>query len=310
MLVMDISGSMDKNNKLAAAKEAAKSYVAQMRSGDQAGLITYDTQVYTVQNITADKTALTNAIDGLKTGSDTAMYNALMEAEKALEGSPGNVEAHILLANGLAGLKDFDAAVAQIEEAIRLEPRRGSTYTDLGALEISRGRAEAAERAFGKAAELEARLASPQGDPRAPRSLSAPKRQRQVILGSRPPVVVDRNPGGQLPEALALDDRIPGAFEDLLSARRRRHRHRLNVVGAQTERLGRCEAEARVRAHGRELAQQRACDDCRVSEAADQQDRPEDQVAFSVHPAIELVGFRHELLDGSGLRRLDLLAVA
>jgi VWFA-related protein len=100
MLVMDISGSMDKNNKLAAAKEAAKSYVAQMRPGDQAGLITYDTKVYTVQNITADKTALTNAIDGLKTGSDTAMYNALVEAEKALAGASGR-KAIIVLTDGL-----------------------------------------------------------------------------------------------------------------------------------------------------------------------------------------------------------------
>ncbi|RPI91486.1 MAG: VWA domain-containing protein, partial [Chloroflexi bacterium] len=59
MLVMDISGSMDKNNKIGSAKEAAKSYVSQMRSGDQAGLITYDTQVYTVQPITTDTAALT-----------------------------------------------------------------------------------------------------------------------------------------------------------------------------------------------------------------------------------------------------------
>ena len=100
MLVMDISGSMDKNNKLAAAKEAAKSYVSQMRSGDQAGLITYDTQVYTVQSITADKAALTNAIDGLKTGSDTAMYNALVQAEKALDGVSGR-KAIIVLTDGL-----------------------------------------------------------------------------------------------------------------------------------------------------------------------------------------------------------------
>lgn len=100
MLVMDISGSMDKNNKLAAAKDAAKSYVDQMRSGDQAGLITYDTQVYTVQSITADKTALTNAIAGLKTGSDTAMYNALVQAEKALEGVSGR-KAIIVLTDGL-----------------------------------------------------------------------------------------------------------------------------------------------------------------------------------------------------------------
>ncbi|HLO15668.1 MAG TPA: VWA domain-containing protein, partial [Anaerolineales bacterium] len=100
MLVVDISGSMDKNNKLAAAKEAAKSYVNQMRSGDQAGLIAYDTQVYNIQPVTTDKTALTNAIDGLKTGSDTAMYNALVEAEKSLEGASGR-KAIIVLTDGL-----------------------------------------------------------------------------------------------------------------------------------------------------------------------------------------------------------------
>lgn len=71
-----------------------------MRSGDQAGLITYDTQVYTVQPITADTAALTTAIDGLKTGSDTAMYNALVQAEKALEGASGR-KAIIVLTDGL-----------------------------------------------------------------------------------------------------------------------------------------------------------------------------------------------------------------
>lgn len=100
MLVIDISGSMDKNNKLAAAKEAAKSYVAQMRPGDQAGLITFDTKVYTVQPITSDTAALNNAIDGLKTGSDTAMYNALIQAEKALDGVSGR-KAIIVLTDGL-----------------------------------------------------------------------------------------------------------------------------------------------------------------------------------------------------------------
>ena len=100
MLVMDISGSMDKNDKLAAAKEAAKSYVQQMRPEDQAGLIAYDTQVYTIQLITADTTALITAIDGLKTGSDTAMYNALIEAEKALEAASGR-KAVIVLTDGL-----------------------------------------------------------------------------------------------------------------------------------------------------------------------------------------------------------------
>lgn len=100
MLVMDISGSMDKNDKLAAAKEAAKSYVNQMRPEDQAGLIAYDTQVHTIQAISSDKATLTSAIDGLKTGSDTAMYNALIEAEKALEAASGR-KAVIVLTDGM-----------------------------------------------------------------------------------------------------------------------------------------------------------------------------------------------------------------
>ena len=100
MLVIDISGSMDKNDKIGAAKEAAKAYVSGMRAGDQAGLITYDTQVYTVQEITSDVPTLVSAIDGLQTGSDTAMYNALIEAEKALESVSGR-KAVIVLTDGM-----------------------------------------------------------------------------------------------------------------------------------------------------------------------------------------------------------------
>ena len=100
MLVIDISGSMDKNDKITAAKEAAKSYVNQMRPGDQAGLIAYDTQVYPIQPVTTDSAALISAIDGLKTGSDTAMYNALVEAEKALESVSGR-KAVIVLTDGM-----------------------------------------------------------------------------------------------------------------------------------------------------------------------------------------------------------------
>ncbi|MBN1450912.1 MAG: VWA domain-containing protein [Anaerolineales bacterium] len=100
ILVIDISGSMDKNDKIGAAKEAAKAYVSGMRAGDQAGLITYDTQVYTVQPITTDIPTLISAIDGLQTGSDTAMYNALIEAEKALESVSGR-KAIIVLTDGM-----------------------------------------------------------------------------------------------------------------------------------------------------------------------------------------------------------------
>lgn len=115
MLVIDISGSMDKNDKLTAAKDAAKAYVSQMRSGDQAGLMTFDTKVYYVQPITTDITALTNAIDGLKTGGDTAMFDALVEAEKALEGVTGR-KSIIVLADGLdnQSINTTDSVIEQI----------------------------------------------------------------------------------------------------------------------------------------------------------------------------------------------------
>jgi VWFA-related protein len=100
MLVIDISGSMDKGDKIGAAKEAAKAYINGMREGDQAGVITFDTQVYHVQEVTPDKAVLTAAIDGLKTGSDTAMYDGILEATKALESVSGR-KAILVLSDGL-----------------------------------------------------------------------------------------------------------------------------------------------------------------------------------------------------------------
>jgi VWFA-related protein len=100
MLVIDISGSMDKGNKIGAARDAAKAYISGMREGDQAGLITFDTHVYGVQEVTSDKAVLTAAIDGLKTGSDTAMYDGILEATKALESVSGR-KAILVLSDGL-----------------------------------------------------------------------------------------------------------------------------------------------------------------------------------------------------------------
>jgi len=100
MLVIDISGSMEKNNKIGAAKDAEKAYVSQMRPGDQAGLIAFDTQVHNVQPLTTDIGALTSAIDGLQPGSDTAMYDGIKAATAALEGVSGR-KAIIVLSDGL-----------------------------------------------------------------------------------------------------------------------------------------------------------------------------------------------------------------
>ena len=100
MLVMDVSGSMDKNDKIGGARAAAKSYVDQMRSGDQAGLMIYNTRTTYAQPLTQDHGILKAAIDGIQTGGDTAMYNALFEAEQVLRNVQGR-KAIIAVTDGL-----------------------------------------------------------------------------------------------------------------------------------------------------------------------------------------------------------------
>jgi VWFA-related protein len=100
LLVMDVSGSMNEAGKLEAAKAAARAYVDQMRPGDQAGLVTFNTEINYVQPVTTDREALAKAIDSLKAENDTAMYDALAQGAQTLSGIEGR-KAIIVLTDGL-----------------------------------------------------------------------------------------------------------------------------------------------------------------------------------------------------------------
>jgi VWFA-related protein len=110
MLVVDISGSMDTADKLNTAKNAAQSYVNQMRAGDQTGLLSFNTEVTYTQPITSDVERLKVAIDSLVAINDTAMYDALVEAVDLLSPLTGR-KAIIVLTDGMdnrsrSGLED------------------------------------------------------------------------------------------------------------------------------------------------------------------------------------------------------------
>jgi tetratricopeptide (TPR) repeat protein len=83
--------------------------------------------------------------------------DAKARAEKVLARNARSIDAQIVVANALAGLKDVDAAVAQIEDALRVDPDRSASYSNLGALEMGRGNRESAQKAFVKAISLEPR---------------------------------------------------------------------------------------------------------------------------------------------------------
>jgi VWFA-related protein len=115
LLVMDVSGSMNEAGKLDAAKAAARTYVEQMRPGDQAGLLVFNTEINYVQSITTDREVLTTAIESLKASQDTAMYDALAQAVKILEDIGGR-KAVIALTDGLdnRSLETPDGVIEQI----------------------------------------------------------------------------------------------------------------------------------------------------------------------------------------------------
>lgn len=100
LLVMDNSGSMNFSNKLETAKQAASSYIEQMRSADQAGIITFNTKVQTVQEVTPDKEALLAGIAGIQARDDTAMWDALLSAVETLNPISGR-KAIIVLTDGM-----------------------------------------------------------------------------------------------------------------------------------------------------------------------------------------------------------------
>jgi VWFA-related protein len=100
LLVMDVSGSMYDAGKLTAAKAAAQAYIEQMRPGDQAGLLTFNTVVTYRQPITTDRNALIQSLDGLDARGDTTMFNALAQAAQILQAVSGR-KAIIVLTDGL-----------------------------------------------------------------------------------------------------------------------------------------------------------------------------------------------------------------
>lgn len=78
-LVLDASGSMNDGNKMQQAKNAAGSLISQMElsGGDQAEIISFDNFVYLEQDFTAQSDLLINAVNGIGTAGQTALYDAL-----------------------------------------------------------------------------------------------------------------------------------------------------------------------------------------------------------------------------------------
>lgn len=84
IIMVDTSGSMAGSG-IAAARQAALSYLADLPSDVQAGLLTFSDRTRLVVSPTANRAPLRQALAGVQASGDTALYDAVRSAASALD---------------------------------------------------------------------------------------------------------------------------------------------------------------------------------------------------------------------------------
>jgi hypothetical protein len=129
-LVIDRSGSMDEDNKMWAAKQAALSFVNALRSDDRVTLIAYDDRIDLEQS--GNKRRLRQFIRRLHPRGSTNIHKALDTAYRELArlSSPDRLNTVILLSDGLptAG----NTSTAAIVDLSKASAEHGISTTTLG----------------------------------------------------------------------------------------------------------------------------------------------------------------------------------
>jgi Ca-activated chloride channel family protein len=99
VLVIDRSGSMDENDKIDGAQDAARAFVEQMRPGDQTELITFNQTARVDERFTGSQDELLRAIDDIDADGGTALYDSMVAGVDALKNASGR-RALLLLTDG------------------------------------------------------------------------------------------------------------------------------------------------------------------------------------------------------------------
>ncbi|MBK6768333.1 MAG: VWA domain-containing protein [Ardenticatenales bacterium] len=127
-LAIDASSSMTEptaagRTKLAAAVDAARTFLGTLRlaEGDQAAIVTFNSDAWLLQPLTDDRAALDAALGSITTASLTRLDRAVAVAAEALADparrSAGNAAAMIVLTDGRANPVPADVAVAEAARA-------------------------------------------------------------------------------------------------------------------------------------------------------------------------------------------------
>lgn len=106
VLVIDKSGSMRTDRKLAYAKEAARVLAQNLKNRDLLGVVGFDVspfEVVPLQSMAQHGNQVPTQVARLKAGGKTYLYPALLLAKRMLERSPANLRHVIVLSDGETG---------------------------------------------------------------------------------------------------------------------------------------------------------------------------------------------------------------
>lgn len=125
-LVIDISGSMNEENKLAQAKEAAKAFISRLRPKDRTSIVSFSDRVVLHQQPTGDTGVLRRAIDSLQAKGPTRMNDGLARGvAEVTRARPNARRAVILLSDG----EDTDSQTTLGEAVAPARDARVPIYT-------------------------------------------------------------------------------------------------------------------------------------------------------------------------------------
>ena len=138
VLVIDTSGSMRTGDKLTAAKDAAKQFIAQKLPNDQVAVVAFSNQATVATGFTNDGGRLSQIIDGLVASGETALFDGVRTAASLFTDRPDLQANIVVLSDGADtvsqnGVGEAEASVLTAKAALFAVGLRGGEF-DAGSL--------------------------------------------------------------------------------------------------------------------------------------------------------------------------------
>jgi Mg-chelatase subunit ChlD len=200
VLMLDTSASAQE--KLPRIQRAARTFMEQLQPADRIKIISFDDGVYDLSQFTNDRGELNNAIDSVKPGKGTKLYDAVKYALNDLSRMKGR-KAIVIFTDGVdwrSDATDYDDNIRQLEESsVIVYPIRYDTRYETEALirqQQERGETVDLGAIFGGSGNPVPPIVTPPTVPGKDKTPAPSGRggQQDTIIRPIPPVIIERGP--------------------------------------------------------------------------------------------------------------------